>query len=85
MKLRNNNAMEHLVDAFTRARPDVLAFARTTANLPTDLSRKRSLEQTEEEYEDSSPHKRRRSERTKPSSQRAPFVEDSDEEYIPGK
>lgn len=85
MKLRNNNAMEDLVDAFKRARPDVLAFARTPAVRAPSLPRKRSLHETEEYIEDESPQKRRRSERTRSSSQRVVSIPDSDEEYIPGE
>lgn len=84
MKLRNNNAMEDLVDAFKRARPDVLEFARKPASTPATLPPKRNFEQTEPDMEESS-QKRRRSERTRPSSQRvAPMPDDSDDDYIPG-
>ncbi|CZR63294.1 related to DNA repair protein UVS-2 [Phialocephala subalpina] len=81
MKLRNNNAMEDLVEAFKRGRADILAFARIPA-IPVAPTRKRSLEQAEEDVEDSSP-KRRRSGRTKSSSQtkssqKATVVADSD-------
>ncbi|KUJ07034.1 DNA repair protein rad18 [Mollisia scopiformis] len=81
MKLRNNNAMEDLVDAFKRARPDVLAFARTPTSIPTSSASKRSLEEVDDGGEDMSPQKRRRSERTKSSSQKVISVADSDEEY----
>jgi E3 ubiquitin-protein ligase RAD18 len=83
MKLRNNNAMEDLVDAFTRARPDVLAFARKPASMPAGLPQKRSFEQGEADFEES-PQKRRRSERNNPSSQRVISMPDSDDDYIPG-
>lgn len=88
MKLRNNNAMEDVVESFKRGRGDILAFARTSATMPISSSRKRSLDQTEEEDEDHSLQKRRRSERTRSSSQRVAIVADSDEadeDYIPGK
>lgn len=84
MKLRNNNAMEDLVDAFKRARPDVLAFARTPASMPARLSQKRSFEKSEADVE-GSPQKRRRSERNKSSSQRVVSTPESDDDYIPGE
>lgn len=96
MKLRNNNAMEDLVDAFKRARPDVLAFARAPVSMSgvsdsrdvsgqrRGSSRKKSLEERDVDME-VSPQKRRRSERTKSSSQRVVSLSDSDDDYIPGK
>ncbi|KAF8849138.1 DNA repair protein rad18 [Acephala macrosclerotiorum] len=80
MKLRNNNAMEDLVEAFKRGRADILVFARTPTSLLEAPSRKRSLEQAEEEVEDSS-SKRRRSGRTKSSQkEKVQVVADSEED-----
>src|SRR6187402_3321096 len=59
LKLRQNWAMEELVEAFTKARPDVLRFARNaTAESP---KRKREVE---DQVEENSPKRRRSSGRT---------------------
>lgn len=88
LKLRFNGAIEDLVEAFKKVRPEVLEYARTPTPVNVNSSHKRSFEQAEGQDEDSSPQKRRRrSERTRTSSQRAIMVDsdNDDEDYVPGE
>ncbi|KAI9053029.1 hypothetical protein LZ554_003299 [Drepanopeziza brunnea f. sp. 'monogermtubi'] len=87
LKLRNNNAMEDLVEAFKKARPDVLEFARKPATTERSSSPKRSREVAELGYEDETPKKRTRSSRrTAGKKIHATIINDTDEEdgdYVP--
>ena len=89
--MRFNGAMQDLVEAFTKARPEVLELARRPAEVPGSPSSKRDREQAELEDEDA-PRKRTRSAGTRTSSRRSQPTpsqviqdsDDSDEDFVPG-
>ena len=91
LKLRFNGAMQDLVEAFTKARPEVLEYARRSAEASGSPSSKRDREQAELEDEDA-PRKRTRSAGTRTSSRRSQPTpsqviqdsDDSDEDFVPG-
>ena len=86
-KLRNNYAMEDLVEAFKSARPTVMELAKQREEALWSLSPKRKRAEAAVEEDDSQVHKRTRSSRrTQQSSQLAEVVdsEDDDENYVPG-
>jgi E3 ubiquitin-protein ligase RAD18 len=88
LKLRFNGAMEDLVQAFSRARSEVLEHARKPAEVVRSASPKRSREEAGLEEEVGEPRKRTRS-----SGRRKQTVEivvedsmdDGDDNYFPGK
>ncbi|KAL2070397.1 hypothetical protein VTL71DRAFT_13423 [Oculimacula yallundae] len=84
LKLRFNGAMQDLVEAFTKARPDVLEFARRPLDLEGTSASKRDREQADLDGEET-PRKRTRSAGTRTSSRRSQptpsqVIQDSDEE-----
>jgi len=90
MKLRNNWVLEELVDAFQKARPDILEFARKPETEATETAIKRKRAEVVE-AEDESPRKRTRSSTRRPQARQGEpptVILDSDEEdgdYIPGE
>lgn len=86
MKLRFNAAMEDLVGAFKKARPEVWEFANKPVEEVGSASPKRSREL--EEGEDESPRKRTRTRSSgRNKARERVMVEDSaedDEDYVPG-
>ncbi|KAH7411271.1 hypothetical protein BKA64DRAFT_377494 [Cadophora sp. MPI-SDFR-AT-0126] len=90
LKLRFNGAMQDLVEAFTKARPEVLEHARRPIDVPGSPSSKRNREQAELDHEDA-PRKRTRSAGTRTSSRRAQPTpsqviqdsDDDDEDFVP--
>jgi E3 ubiquitin-protein ligase RAD18 len=79
--------MEDLVQAFTKARSDVLEYARKPAVVARSISPKRSREDAGLDDGDGEPRKRTRS-----SGRRKRKVEivvedsvDDDEDYVPGE
>lgn len=88
LKLRNNNAMEELVEAFKKARPDVLEFARRPVVIERRTSPKRSREIAELEEEETPRKRTRSSKRTAGRKMPATITDDGDEEdedYVDGK
>jgi len=88
LKLRFNGAMEELVQAFVKARPEVLEFARKPVVVSRSTSPKRSRE--EAGFEDNEePSKRTRSSgRTKVKQKVVEVLDsdlDGDDDYMPGK
>lgn len=86
LKLRFNGAMEELVQAFVKARPEILAHARRVVEAKKSVSPKRRRDEVDL-VEDDGPRKRTRSSGRKQSSQRVVVVdsEEDPDEYIPGK
>ena len=89
LKLRLNSAMEELVQAFVKARPDIMAVAvANKSEEKGNTSPKRRREKVEEREEEDGPRKRTRSSGRKlESSQRVIVVDSEDDidDYIPGK
>jgi E3 ubiquitin-protein ligase RAD18 len=87
MRLRKNGAMEELVEAFQRARPEVLEFAKRP---PVVVQRSISPKRKRESVDDNgSPIKKRtRAGRKATASQASQSVvldsEEDDDEYVPG-
>ncbi|KAK0119582.1 E3 ubiquitin-protein ligase rad18 [Cadophora gregata] len=90
LKLRFNGAMQDLVEAFIKARPEVLEHARRPLEVPGSPSSKRDRKEAELDDEDA-PRKRTRSAGTRTSSRRLQptpqqVIEDSDdddEDFVP--
>jgi E3 ubiquitin-protein ligase RAD18 len=83
LKLRNNWAVGDLVDAFKKARPEVLDYARR----PIYVARSASPKWKHVEADSSPPRKRTRASGRRTQSQQ-PIVVDSDggdEDYVPGE
>lgn len=90
LKLRFNGALEDVVEAFKRARQQVLDFATTKAPVAQPVSPKRKRKDIQLEEEGGSRKKTRTSgRRTRSSQQEAVVIEDSagedDDEYVPGE
>ncbi|TQS36427.1 hypothetical protein Golomagni_03125 [Golovinomyces magnicellulatus] len=82
LRLRNNGAIEELVEAFKDARTEVLEFAREQTNavpIP-DSPSKRSLDETGINGDDNSPKKRTRYSRRLGNAKANIVIPDSDEE-----
>jgi E3 ubiquitin-protein ligase RAD18 len=88
LKLRFNGALEDVVEAFKRARPQVLDFAATKLTVVESSSPKRKRHESRREDDGGPRKKTRTSGRKTRSSQTEAVVEDSaeeeDDEYIPG-
>jgi hypothetical protein len=86
--LKNNYAIEDLVEAFQRARPHVLEYAKKRSEeVVSSLSSKRRRTETEIEDSSSPARKRTRSGRKAQQSSQQIAVGDSDggdEVYVPG-
>ncbi len=86
LKLRFNAAMEDLVEAFKKARPELWEFANKPVEILQAPSPKRR--RLSSEGEDESPRKLRRtrsSGRNKPKEQMVVDSAEDDEDYVPGK
>ncbi|KAH7355230.1 putative DNA repair protein [Rhexocercosporidium sp. MPI-PUGE-AT-0058] len=84
LKLRFNGAMQDLVEAFTKARPEVLEHARKPLAVPEGSIYKRDRGEAELDEEET-PRKRTRSTGTRKSSRRSQptpsqVIQDSDED-----
>lgn len=93
LKLRFNGAMQDLVEAFTKARPEVLEHARRPLDVAEGSFSKRDREAAELDEEEA-PRKRTRAAGTRTSSRRSQptpsrqIIQDSDEDdedFVPGK
>lgn len=85
-KLRNNYAVEELVEAFKRARPDIMGYTRAR-ELAQSASPKRKLVEAQIEEGSSPVRKRTRSGGRIHQSSQQVYVVDSeadDDEYVPG-
>lgn len=92
LKLRFNGAMEELVQAFVKARPSVLGFAREGGRAGTPKRRRDELDEVDEDLEEEEKEMPRK--RTRASAKRQPTrssqrvidldSEDDIDEYIPG-
>ncbi|KAH9219634.1 hypothetical protein DL95DRAFT_520621 [Leptodontidium sp. 2 PMI_412] len=84
LKLRFNGAMQDLVEAFTKARPEVLEHAKKPLVVPENSLSKRGREEAELDEEET-PRKRTRSTGTRKSSRKSQptpsqVIQDSDED-----
>ncbi len=87
LKLKHNPALEDVVEAFKRARPEVLDFARKPVLVLESSSPKRKRREIELEGNESPRKRMRTSTRRTRSSQNDIVIEDSaeeDEDFIPG-
>ena len=88
LKLRFNGAMEDLVEAFKKARQDVLEHARKSMHMTGHFSPKRNREQAGLQDEDGSPRKKTRSSGRRSQPKESVVIVDTDEDdedYVPGK
>ena len=87
-KLRNNYALEELVEAFKNARPEIMEYVKRKEEAVLSASAKRKRVEAENEEPNSSPvQKRTRSgRRAEQSSQRVVVIdsEADDDDYVPG-
>ena len=86
-KLRNNYPVEELVDAFKRARPNIMEYAKRSGEATLGRSPKRRRSDAEIEENSSPVRKRTRSGRRAQQSSQQIVILDSegdDEDYVPG-
>lgn len=87
-KLRNNLPVEELVDAFKRARPNVMEYIKRSEDAARRASPKRKLVEANIEQDSSPVRKRTRSGRRAQQSSQQVYVADSEEDddgdYAPG-
>ena len=86
-KLRNNYPVEELVDAFKRARPNIMEYAKRSAEVTVVGSPKKRRLEAEIDENSSPVRKRTRSGRRAQQSSQQVIVRDSegdDDDYVPG-
>ena len=89
LKLRNNWAVGDLVDAFVKARPEVLDYARKPHTMArSDSPKRKHAGAVLNDLDNSPPKKRTRTSERRMQSSQQPVVVDldaDDEDYLPGE